>query len=124
MRRHRLVDSLGFAWAGIAHTVRGEPNMRTHLLIAVAVLVLAVWLGLTVLEWAVLALTIGSVLTCELLNTALEELVDLISSEQSDRARVVKDVAAGAVLVSAAVSVVVGLLLLGPPLWARLISGG
>jgi len=122
MRGRRLLDSFGYAWAGIAYAARNEPNLRVHLLISVGVVALGVWLGITALDWAVLALTIGFVLACELLNTGLEELVDLVSPEQSARAKAVKDTAAGAVMLAAVVSVVVGLLILGPPLWIRLFT--
>jgi diacylglycerol kinase len=67
-----------------------------------------------------LALTIGSVLVMELLNTAAETLVDLVSPDYNPLAKRVKDLMAAAVLVAALVSIVVGISVLGPPLWARL----
>jgi len=72
------------------------------------------------LSWASLTLTIGSVLVAELLNTAAETLVDLVSPEYHPLAKRAKDMMAGAVLVMAITSVVVGLCVLGPPLWTRL----
>jgi diacylglycerol kinase len=84
------------------------------------VIALGLWLGLSRVEWAILALTIGLVWTAEFINTALEATVDLASPDIHPLARIGKDVGAAAVLVAAILSVVIGLLILGPPLWARL----
>ena len=80
----------------------------------------AAWVGIGRAEWAVLVLTIAGVLVLEALNTAIEAIVDLASPRYHPLARAAKDVAAGMVLLSAIAAVVVGLLILGPPLWARL----
>lgn len=94
--------------------------MPIHLAIAAGVIVLGMWLRLSTTQWAILALTIGSVLAAELLNSGLETVVDMVSPDYHPLAERAKDVAAGAVLLAAIVAVVVGLLILGPPLWARL----
>jgi len=73
-------------------------------------------------EWAVLVLTIASVLILEGLNTAIEAAVDLASPNVHPLAKVAKDVAAGTVLVAAAAAVLVGLLVLGPPLWGKVVG--
>jgi diacylglycerol kinase len=90
------------------------------LVAAAAVIALGAWLDLPAVDWAVLALTIGFVLVSEMFNTAAEALVDLISPEYRPLAGVVKDVSAGAVLLVSVLSVIVGLLVLGPPLCVRL----
>jgi diacylglycerol kinase len=79
------------------------------------------WLGLPVRDWAVIVLTIAMVFTAEFINTAIEAIVDLASPDHHPLAKVGKDVGAGAVLVAALAAVVVGLLILGPPLWAKLL---
>jgi diacylglycerol kinase len=81
---------------------------------------LAFWLGISRLEWSVLILTTLLVWMAEFANTALEAVVDLVSPDYHPLAKAAKDVAAAAVLVGALGAVVVGLLILGPPLWARL----
>lgn len=81
-------------------------------------------LDLPLRDWAVLTLTIGAVLTGELINTVVEALVDLASPEYHELAKVAKDVAAGAVLVMALTAISVGLLILGPPLWTLLMASG
>lgn len=119
MKRQSLLSAFGHAFAGLFHAVRTQRNIPIHLTIAAGVIALGLWLGLSRTEWAILALTIGSVLAAELLNSGLETVVDMVSPDYHPLAKQAKDVAAGAVLLAAMVAVVVGLLILGPPLWAR-----
>lgn len=72
------------------------------------------------MEWAILVITIAMVFTAEFINTSIEAVVDLASPAHHPLAKVGKDVGAGAVLVAALAALVVGLLILGPPLWARI----
>ena len=118
-RRHGLIASFAFAFAGIGYLFRTQRNARIHAAIAVIVCLLAAWLRVTRLEWAILVMTIACVLILEGLNTALEAVVDLASPQVHPLAKVAKDVAAGMVLIAAIAAVIVGLLILGPPLWAR-----
>ncbi len=96
--------------------MRTQPNTWIHVSATAAVLLLGVLLRLPALHLAVLILTIGAVWTAELVNTAVETLVDLASPDHHPLAKISKDTAAAAVLASAIVSVLVGLLILGPPL--------
>lgn len=89
-------------------------------MVAAIVIALGVWLQLDSLRWSILAVMIGAVLVGETINTAVEALVDLLSPQFHERAKVAKDVSAGAVLILGLTAVVVGLLILGPPLWLRL----
>jgi diacylglycerol kinase len=116
----RLAKSFQYAFAGISYIVRTQPNIRIQLCIGALVMILGLWLGLPVCDWAVIALAAGLVLCAEAFNTALEAVVDLASPEQHSLARVAKDVGAGAVTLAAVTSVLVGLLILGPPLWQRM----
>ncbi len=120
MRRVRLLQAFGHAFSGLFYAIRTQRNMPIHLVIAAGVIALGIWLGLSAVQWAILALTISSVLAAELLNSGLETLVDMVSPEYHPLAKRAKDVAAGAVLLAAIFAVVVGLLILGPPLWARI----
>ena len=104
------------------HVLRTQPNARLHLLVTAMVVLLGVWLQLPLRDWALIALTITLVLAAEFFNTALEALVDLTSPQPHPLAKIAKDVSAAAVLLSAAGAVILGLLLLGPPLWARLVN--
>ena len=119
MRRQNIFQSFRFAFSGLWYALRTQRNTRIHLTIAVAAVALGVWLGLSLTQWAVLTLTIGFVLVSEMLNTVAETLVDLISPGYHPLAKIIKDVTAGAVLLTAIISVIVGLLVLGPLLWER-----
>jgi len=116
----RLWTSFGYAFAGLKYLFETQPNARIHIAITVAVAAAGLWVGLPAQEWALLALTTGMVFVAEGINTALEATVDLVSPEPHPLARVAKDVCAGAVTLAAAAAVAVGLLILGPPLYARL----
>jgi diacylglycerol kinase len=123
-RRSRgRVESFRYAFAGWWYMLRTQRNAWVHATFTAAVVIVGVWLGLDRVEWAIIALTIGAVWMAEFVNTALEALVDLASPDVHPLAKVGKDVAAAAVLVAALTSVAVGLLILGPPLWARLTPG-
>lgn len=124
MRNRNIVDSFRHAFAGLWYALRTQRNTRIHLTIAAIVVALGAWLGLSFTEWAVLVLTIGFVLVSEMLNTVAESLVDLVCPEYHPQAKVVKDVTAGAVLLGAIISILVGLLVLGPPLVARILGKG
>jgi len=114
-----LLRSFGYAFAGVAYIVRTQRNARIEIAIGVAAIALALWLGLSQLEWAVLAITIALVLALEWINTSLELAVSLASPDRHPSAKAAKDVAAACVLLSAVTSVVVGLLLFGPRLVER-----
>ena len=111
----------GFVYAGrgIARGSDGR-NFRVMLGVAAAIAALGAWLGLGAGDWAALALSMGLVLALELVNTAGEKLVDILSPGPDPRYGEVKDVLAGAVLVAAVATVIVGVLVLLPPLKARL----
>jgi len=124
MKQPHLVQSFRHAWDGLAYVLRTQRNARIHVAIGALVVAVGLWLRLDVVRWSVLALTIGAVWAGETLNTAVEAVVDLLSPEYHDRAKVAKDVAAGAVLLLGLMAIVVGVLVLGPPLWERLTTLG
>lgn len=123
MRSRNIFESFRFAFSGLWYALRTQRNTRIHLTITAAVVVLGLFLELSYVQWAVVTLTIGFVLVSEMLNTVAETLVDLISPGYHPLAKIVKDVTAGSVLLAAIVSIVVGLLVLGPPLWERFFGG-
>jgi diacylglycerol kinase len=120
MKRTPLLQSFGHALSGLWWAWCHERNLRIHFGVAAAVCGLATWLRMERRDWAILVLTIALVIAGELLNTSLEAIVDLISPERHKLAKTAKDVAAAMVLVLAIAAVIVGLLILGPPLYARL----
>jgi len=112
--------SFRHAFRGWGYVLKTQQNAWIHSLVASLVIVMGLWLGLAGRDWAILVLTIAMVFTAEFINTAIEAVVDLASPTQHPLARVGKDVGAAAVLVAALAAILVGLLILGPPLWAKL----
>lgn len=112
--------SFRYAFAGWWYVIRTQRNAWIHAVTSVVVVILAFWLRLSARDWAVIVLAIGMVWTSEFLNTALEAVVDLASPQQHHLARVGKDVGAAAVLIAALSSALIGILIIGPPLWQRL----
>lgn len=113
-------QSFRYAWTGFVYAVRTQPNLRVHLVIAVVAVGMGVWLGFDRSEWMIVAGLIGLVLICELINTSIEAAVDVGSPGPHPTAKIAKDVAAAAVLMSVFVAIVVGVLLYGPPVWRKL----
>jgi len=115
------LDSFRHAAAGWWYVLRTQRNAWIHAVASTLVFVAGLWLGLNRIEWAVILVTIAIVWMAEFVNTALEAVVDLASPDLHPLAKIGKDVGAAAVLVGAATAVVVGLLVLGPRLWVRVI---
>lgn len=134
--RRTLRQAFAHAWDGLRHAVATQRTFRVQLVLAAAVAVVAVGLRLPSLQAAVVVLAMAAVLAAELLNTALEVVVDLlVERNRHELARVAKDVAAAAVVVVSAAAAVTGILILGPPLgtaaglapgaaerWARILA--
>jgi diacylglycerol kinase len=117
---NRRLQSFRYAFAGIWYVWRTQANAWIHALISAGVMLLALWLQVPRRDWAVLVLTFMVVWMAEFINTALEALVDMVMPQSHPLAKVTKDVAAGTVLIGAIGSILIGLLILGPPLWERL----
>ncbi|HQV95738.1 MAG TPA: diacylglycerol kinase family protein [Anaerolineales bacterium] len=116
------IAAFGHALRGWMYVLKTQHNAWVHSLAATMVILLSFWLQIPPRDWAVLVLTIAMVFTAEFINTSIEAVVDLASPQKHPLAKVGKDVGAGAVLIAALAGVLIGLLILGPPLWARLIS--
>jgi diacylglycerol kinase len=116
-----LERSFRNALTGISYALRTQRNARIHLGITLGVLLLGAWLQIEVEDWVPLTIAVGLVWTAELINTALEAAIDLTSPQEHSLAKASKDVSAGAVLLAATTAAVVGILILGPPLFSRLI---
>lgn len=114
--------SFTYAFAGWWHVIRTQKNAWIHAIASISVIALALFLGLSATQWAILILTIAVVWSAEFLNTAIEAVVDLASPEIHPLAKIGKDVGAAAVLIAALASVIIGLLILGPPLWKILLG--
>jgi len=109
----KFLQSFGYAIAGLFLVLKEQQNMRVHLLAIVVVTIAGAFLGLSAIEWSIIALTIGLVVVTEMMNTAIEVLVDLVSPEYNEKAGKIKDIAAGGVLLSAIIATVVAVYIFG-----------
>ena len=114
------IQSLGYALAGWLYMLRYQKNTRIMSVSSIVIFGIALWLQVDFTSWAILILTIMAVWMAEFLNAAVEAVVNLASPDFHPMAKVAKDVAAAAVLLGAVASVLVGLLILGPPLLHKL----
>ncbi|NLM05771.1 MAG: phosphatase PAP2 family protein [Tissierellia bacterium] len=111
MRNKDVIESFNHAVSGIISALKTEGHMKIHYFAAIAVILLSLFLDLSRMEFTALILTVALVIITEMLNTAIEHVVDMVSPEYHPKARLAKDVAAGAVLVSAIASVFIGYLI-------------
>ncbi|HCC69796.1 MAG TPA: diacylglycerol kinase [Bacteroidales bacterium] len=115
--RERL-NSFRYAFSGLARLVCKEHNFRIHLVATTLVVIAGVLLNISPAEWLVIVLTIGMVLVAESFNSAVEHLCDIVSPEEDQRIRNIKDILAAAVLISAFVAVIIGLVIFIPHIMA------
>ncbi|MFO7696477.1 MAG: diacylglycerol kinase family protein [Anaerolineae bacterium] len=111
-----LVMSFRHAFDGVRFVVLSERNARIHVILAGAVIILSLWVGLSWVEWALIVTAIGMVFGGEMANTVVELTFDLLMPEQHELAKYAKDVAAGTILVFAITAATIGFMVLGPPL--------
>lgn len=112
--------SFGYAFQGWAYVLRTQPNTWIHATASILVIALGIWLKISRLDWALLILTIAMVWTAEFFNTAVEAVVDLSTQEYHPLAKIAKDVSAAGVLITAAASILIGILIIGPGLWLKI----
>lgn len=116
--KRALFSSFKDAFSGVKFTFKNERNFRIHTVVTVLVVTAGFVLKISLLEWIIIVLCIGLVLAMELVNTAIEQTVDLIVGESfHELARNAKDAAAGAVVLSAGISVIIGLIIFLPYVW-------
>lgn len=108
VRKHNVLKSFVFAFSGIRMALVNERNLQIHLAVALAVMFSGIYFGITRFEWMIILLAIGGMFSLELLNTAIERAVDLSTEDYHPLAKQAKDIAAGAVLVFAIISVIIG----------------
>ena len=115
-RRTSLLQSFNFAFQGLVASVRHQRNMRVHLLLAFAVLIASLFLNLSRLQLVMIIMAVAFVFITELMNSAIEAVVDMITDQFDPRAKAAKDMAAGAVLVAAINALIVAYLVLADQL--------
>lgn len=112
MKNRNPIESFNNAFQGIWYTIVNERNMKIHLVIGTIVIFLSLWVRVSKIEFTILCLTIAMVICFELINTAVEVVVNIIVDVYHPKAKIIKDVSAGAVFVSAIFSIVIGILIL------------
>lgn len=117
MKSKNLRESFTYAFSGILYGFFYERNLKIHLLAAVLAVVLGWYFNLSRIEWAILLFTIFLVLIAETINTAIEKTIDLVTNEYHPLAKIAKNLAAGAVLLSAINAIIMGIIIFGPYLF-------
>ena len=112
-----VIESFKFALAGIWTTIKNERNIRIHFSVMILVIIFGIVFNLELIEWAICVVLFVVVLAGEMLNTAIENVVDLASPEINEKAKIAKDVAAGAELILAIGSAIVGLIIFIPKIF-------
>jgi undecaprenol kinase len=110
----RLLKSFSYALTGIKAALLTERNMRIHFFVSLVVIGCSIFFSISKLEWLFVILAIGGILSLELMNTAVERVVDLITKEYHPLAKQAKDLAAGAVFIYAVITVVIGIIIFIP----------
>lgn len=118
----KFIGSFHYAFQGLGYAIRTQRNIRVHLTIAIIVVLLGIYFHIAAIEFAILFIAVTGVFISEMFNTVLELCVDLASPTYHPLAKIAKDVAAGAVLANAMLSILIGLCILGPHLWILLSS--
>ena len=113
MDLRKYLRSFGYALEGVI-TASKEQNLKSHIISAIIVIMVGYWTGLSRMEWYIVLLLIALMFALEMINTAIERAVDLASPEVHPLAKQAKDIAAGAVLVFALFSAIIGLLIFLP----------
>lgn len=114
MKKGKLINSFRYAFVGIFFCLLHERNVQIHCLAACVVSGLGFYFHITKIEWLILLLTIGVVFALEIVNTAIEKTVDLVTTDVKPLAKIAKDAAAGAVLFFSIIAVVIGAIIFGP----------
>jgi len=116
--RHSTPKSFYYAFQGLKTALKTEPNLQIHTFFAVSAIITAFILKVSTIEWLLLTFTIFYVITLELLNTVLENVVNLVSPDIKPFAKIAKDVSAACVLLAALMAVIVGLVIFVPKIFS------
>jgi len=115
-RRKQFINSLGHAIDGFRYLYRTQNNVRIHIIITIGIIFLSIVLGISIFEWGLIILTMALVWITESFNTVYERLFDLVDPTVNPLVKIGKDVSAAAVLISAVVSIIIGILVFLPHL--------
>ena len=114
MKKPKIINSFKYAIQGFFSALKTERNMKIHIALALIVIIMGAWLNISTIEWIVCVILIALVIAGELINTAIETVVDIAMPQKNEKAKKAKDISASAVLVLAIGSVVIGLIIFVP----------
>lgn len=114
-------QSFKYAFEGLLYAFRAERNLKIDLVISLFVIALGIWLKISLFEWLCIMIAIGGVISLELMNTALERVIDLVTEDFHPLAKKGKDIAASAVLFFAIIAAIIGLMIFVPKIWEMMI---
>ena len=117
-----LYKSFGYAFEGIFAVIKKERNMQIHCCMMVLVIVAGLFFQISAVEWCICFVLLGLIMSLELVNTAVESVVDLVTEERRPLAKLAKDAAAGAVLIASIMAAVAGLIIFLPKGWEFLVG--
>lgn len=112
----RFLNSFGYSYAGLKYAYKNEQSMTIHMFISIAIIIMGLFFKITNIEWTIIFVIIGVVMGTELINTAIEAVVDLVSPEKHPLAKIAKDTASAAVFVYSMIALVAGLIVFLPRL--------
>ena len=111
------LKSFVYAFEGVMYFIKHEAQALIHLIAIVAVIGAGYWFNISLTEWIAVVFAIGIVISAEMLNTAIEKLTDMVSPQINEQAKIVKDLAAGAVLIASLTAFIIGLIIFLPKIW-------
>jgi len=114
------MDSFKYAFRGVKDALKSEPNLKIHFSLGTVAVILGIFLEITFVEWAILSSVIFLVICLELVNTIVEKTLDVVSTERSEKIRLIKDMSSAVVLIGALAACFVGAFLFLPRIWILL----
>lgn len=116
----KIINSFKYALQGFIQAFKSEKNMKIHIIITILVIIAAIILKISLIDWIISIVLISMVIAAELFNTAIETTVDLAMPEKNEKAKIAKDVSASAVLILSIGSAIIGLIIFLPKITASL----
>lgn len=115
----KLINSFKYAIEGVITAIKEEQNLKIHIILMIIVIIMGIVLKISQIEWIICIILFGFVISLELVNTAIENTVDLVTMEKKPKAKIAKDVAASAVLIAAITSTIIGLMIFIPKIFIK-----
>lgn len=122
MKKVKIFNSFKYAIQGIISGIKKEKNMKIHILIMTIVIIMGLFFNINTTEWIICIILFSIVIAGELFNTAIETVVDMITLEKNEKAKIAKDVSAGGVLVLSIGSAIIGIYIFMPKIIVLLIN--